>query len=95
MSTTSEPNDPSGASAQENPNTNCLAGWRCPKCGYRHSFDVQVTTWVTVTDDGSDFSKLNGEREYDDRSAATCNACGHEGVVSEFRASDAEDDSDG
>lgn len=35
-------------------NENCLAGMVCPKCGQEDKFIIEVTTLVSLTDDGTD-----------------------------------------
>ena len=34
------------------PNTNCLEGIRCTKCGHEDSFKIKATVLVLVTDEG-------------------------------------------
>jgi hypothetical protein len=45
------------------PNTNCLQGMRCPKCGHEDSFKIEVIAIVLVTDDGAEDL---GNAEWDD-----------------------------
>jgi predicted nucleic-acid-binding Zn-ribbon protein len=63
-------------------NRNCLEGFKCPKCGYEHRFDIESTTTVTMTDDGEDG---HGDIEWEDDSACTCCECGHTGTVKDFK----------
>lgn len=63
------------------PNSNCLEGIACPKCGAEDEFKVVVTTWMTMTDEGSgDFEHL----QWEDASPIRCTTCDHEGTVAEF-----------
>jgi hypothetical protein len=66
------------AKKSKNPNDNCLAGKRCPKCGSYGPFEVVATNWVSVHDEGTDvpIDKCKGDTEYDDDSAAECPAEG-------------------
>lgn len=68
----------------ENPNENCLDGFRCPECGNFGPFRIFVTargmTWVT--DEGTD--GVEGGVEWDDDSCCECTDCGHAGKVREF-----------
>lgn len=64
-----------------NPNSNCLAGKRCPKCKSYGPFDVVGTAVFTLSDDGTgDFRNV----EFDGDSPAYCVGCNHGGVWKDF-----------
>ena len=63
------------------PNTNCLKGFKCPKCGYKKEFRILGTAIFTVTDDGTeDYDDV----EWDGESGCTCPDCWHHGTVVDF-----------
>lgn len=65
----------------EDANSNCLAGFRCPKCSSIGPFRIVVTTLALVTDDGTeDFQGA----DWDDDSYCHCVSCQHDGIVEEF-----------
>ena len=64
-------------------NTNCLEGFRCPRCGSDAEFRIEVCTVVTLTDDGSDYD--GADLEWQDDSYCRCTACDHPGTVKDFR----------
>ena len=64
-------------------NSNCLYGFRCPRCGSREPFNIEVTTTLTVYDDGGGDTE---NHEWDDDSFCQCIACGFVGAVSIFTA---------
>jgi hypothetical protein len=65
------------------PNTNCLAGMRCPNCKSTGPFKISATALFTIGDDGTeDF----GDVEYDGGSYCFCPACEHDGIVHDFMA---------
>lgn len=41
-------------------NENCLAGMKCPRCGWEESFYIAASAFFVMTDDGT------GEEEPDD-----------------------------
>jgi predicted RNA-binding Zn-ribbon protein involved in translation (DUF1610 family) len=57
-------------------NTNCLQGKRCPKCGQNEHFDIEVRRIVTLYDEGINDDDC-AHTDYDDTSSATCPDCGH------------------
>lgn len=63
-----------------NPNTNCLAGLRCPKCGSYGPFSIQCTAMFNVADDGTE---IIGSVEWDECSFCQCR-CGRTGDVDDF-----------
>lgn len=78
-----------------NPNSNCLAGKRCPTCGNHESLEVETlgviegTTrvsrfWTRVTDDGTENPVTVGDTEEPDDGYTICPECGHEGPNAEF-----------
>ncbi|PKM46904.1 MAG: hypothetical protein CVV05_00370 [Gammaproteobacteria bacterium HGW-Gammaproteobacteria-1] len=70
-----------------NTNTNCLEGMRCPspECGSEGAFRIVGLTTATMGDDGAD--EYEG-LEYDGKAPCRCVACGHQGIVAEFREHD-------
>ena len=62
-------------------NTNCLEGMACPKCGQEQALLIVVTSWVTMTDDGTDGM---ADTEWDESSPCQCPECDHFGVAHEF-----------
>lgn len=78
-----------------NPNTNCLAEKRCPKCGNCDSLEIETlgviegtkhTTrfWALVTDDGFDNPLTRGDTEEPDDGKVACPDCGFEGYHKDF-----------
>jgi DNA-directed RNA polymerase subunit RPC12/RpoP len=67
----------------EEANTNCLEGIRCPKCGSYEPFWITFTANMQVYDDGTG---LDDDVAWDDESDIICCGCQHTGVVAEFRA---------
>lgn len=66
-------------------NENCLAGIRCPKCGYADRFYIHASAKFEVTDDGTDsFSDV----DWDDSSSIFCASCGEIGKVGDFTKRD-------
>lgn len=64
------------------PNTNCLEGFKCPKCGFEDSFEIEMKSTFTLTDDGTGD---HGDTEWGDEAACQCGDCGHLGTVKDFR----------
>ena len=64
-------------------NENCLEGTACPKCQDEGPFKIEVTTWMLVHDDGTDYE--GGDTEWEDDSACGCVACGFVGTVKDFQ----------
>jgi hypothetical protein len=69
---------------QTNPNSNCLDGKRCPKCGSYGPFEVVVSMRVLLYDSGSDDAAEDGSIEYDDDALAACYACRYKGKFGDF-----------
>ncbi len=68
-----------------NPNTNCLEGMQCPRCGSYSPFRITVTSVVNMADDGSEYVSGYGE-DWDDDSHAWCpSPCNFEGAVRDFK----------
>lgn len=63
-------------------NTNCLAGYRCPKCGSPGPFRMTVTVAADVSDEG--FEDIHGNFEFVAGSHTRCHACQHSGPLEEF-----------
>lgn len=64
-------------------NTNCLAGVRCPVCGYEEGVEVQAKVWTAVIDNGTD---EHGDTIFTDETPAMCGdtECQHEATFGEF-----------
>ena len=63
------------------PNTNCLEGIRCPKCGHEDSFKIEATVVALVTDEGTeDF----GDVEWDEDHYCECDDCHYFGTIKDF-----------
>ena len=62
-------------------NTNCLEGYRCPRCGNDQSFRVVATAIFHVTDDGTDFGRRVA---WDENSSAWCTQCKWAGTCGEL-----------
>lgn len=61
-------------------NDNCLDGWRCPKCGNEgeeETFNIQITTWIALNNDGTDDSESS--HEFDGDALTQCQRCGFSG----------------
>jgi hypothetical protein len=65
-----------------NPNTNCLAGMRCPKCGDYGPFTIRTRVSVTVSDDGT--SDDGCDYEWFPQDPCECEDCGHCATVADF-----------
>jgi hypothetical protein len=63
------------------PNTNCLRGWCCPKCGNTAQFEVAATCLVTLTDDGTDTPM---DFTWEPTAFAQCSDCGLQATVAHF-----------
>ncbi len=68
---------------ETNPNSNCLDGKRCPRCGSYGPFEVEVSMRVLLYDSGSDDAE-DGSIEYDDDAFAVCYACRCKGKFGDF-----------
>ena len=66
----------------KNPNTNCLLGMRCPKCGSYGPLYIESRVLVKVFDDGTDGTDYSPE--WDDDSYCECSACHYSGKVCNF-----------
>lgn len=68
-------------------------GYVCPRCGDIHSLEVTYTSYCALvqTDDGSlegtDDSRLNGDREWNSESYTQCTNCNCAGSLADFDAS--------
>jgi len=69
-------------------NTNCLEGVRCPKCGSREPFVIDIETQAQVWDAGVE--DIVGDNEWNNDSGIRCIECGHTGTVGEFQGGDPE-----
>lgn len=68
--------------AKKNPNTNCLDGMRCPKCGSYGPLVICTRVDVLVHDDGTEY--FGGGYEWDDDAPCSCEECKYSGVVLDF-----------
>ena len=67
-------------------NTNCLEGYRCPKCKQERKLLVWVVACAGLTDDGTDVydSEVRDTHvDWDDKSDAECPECGWTGKFGE------------
>lgn len=71
------------AKLAENPNVNCLESRRCPQCSSFGPFEVSISAWVLVHDDGTDYAE-HGSVEFDEESLAKCPGCGYSGKFGDF-----------
>ena len=67
----------------KNPNSNCLEGRRCPRCGSYGPFEIAVQTWALLRDDGTDDPR-DSTVEFDEDSSAKCLDCEYEGKFGDF-----------
>ena len=67
------------------PNSNCLQGVKCPKCGNEASFRIEASIICTVTDDGSE--PTGDHHHWDENSYAHCQVCETEGTLAIFMTS--------
>ncbi len=64
---------------------------RCPHCRRDDAIDIQALVWIRIGEDGTDADESHsGDHEYTDESLARCDACAHEGPVTEFEQEDSE-----
>lgn len=80
----------------ESPNTNCLAGLRCPECGSYGPFWINVTIHaeVLMCDDGTEDTKTQNT-DWDDESDFRCSECRHTGTGKDFQEPAEENHSSG
>lgn len=62
-------------------NTNCLTGFKCPKCGRAEKFTIACSCVCDVTDDGTADER---QIEWTPSSFCKCADCGHAGTVGDF-----------
>ena len=67
---------------EEEENTNCLEGMKCPKCGSLGRFHIAGTATFLMSDDGCD--ETDGI-EWEDASSCVCRACTHAATVADFK----------
>lgn len=65
--------------------TNCLKGWKCPKCGNVESFyiDVTIRARVLMTDDGT-LEEDQLETMWEPENDVECGECGYQATVADF-----------
>jgi hypothetical protein len=57
-------------------------GMGCPCCNRDNALDIQAIVWVRLTPNGTDAELPDdGSHDWDNASAARCNACGWEGAA--------------
>ena len=66
----------------ENPNTNVLTEFQCPRCKHFGPFYIRISQLVLVYDEGVE--DVQGDNEWTDQSFCSCVECGHEGTVKQF-----------
>ncbi len=67
------------------PNTNCLDGMRCPKCGAYEPFAIEIRMTVSITDDGFEWPRSEDNNPYwDEDSPCRCEECDYDGDVRDF-----------
>lgn len=64
------------------PNTNCLEGIRCPKCGQDERFEIVAEVTLSVTDNGS--QTLDGNHYWDREANCSCPECEYNATVDHF-----------
>ena len=63
------------------PNSNCLAGMYCPRCGSDGPFNISVRAFAKVYDDGvEDVWGVDWEND----APCDCYYCWHAGLVTDF-----------
>lgn len=62
-------------------NTNCLTNIKCPRCGSLEPFRIEVTSLMTVWDNGTDDY---GEVMWEDDAYIECIECNFHGKVHGF-----------
>ena len=71
-------------------NTNCLEGMKCPKCGHDSKLLVRASSWVALTDDGTDpfddALDMVAPTEWDNDSEMECPECNFSGCVEDFQS---------
>lgn len=67
---------------ESTPNTNCLKGVRCPRCGQNAKFSIIAIASFEVTDDGTDAYE---SVEWDDYAHCRCWDCNYSGKVIQFK----------
>lgn len=75
-----------------NPNVNCLAGRRCPKCKSYGPFDVVSSAVFTVNDNGTDDPR---NIEWDGHNSTYCRACPFQGKWKDFDDPECKEKPDG
>jgi hypothetical protein len=68
--------------ATKTKNDNCLLDMKCPKCGSLEPFDILVTCWTKVYDNGTDTTNAH---TWDLGSGCNCFKCDYKGKVGEFK----------
>ena len=63
------------------PNTNCLDGMSCPKCGHEGPLLIEGSALFTVYDDGAE---EHSGPDWDDENYCECLECGFKGIMRDF-----------
>ena len=66
----------------KNPNINCLADMRCPKCGSFGPFHIEAKIMVLVYDEGAE--EEGTAYEWDSASYCECHLCHQTGSIETF-----------
>jgi hypothetical protein len=67
-------------------NTNCLAGFECPKCKSDGPFRITVQHIVLMYDDGTDIDEApDCSAEFGNHDPCECPKCGHHCTVIDFK----------
>lgn len=64
------------------PNSNCLEGFKCPKCKSEGPFNIEMKSVITLHDNGTD---EHSDTEWGQNSYCDCAECCHSGIVADFR----------
>ena len=69
-------------------NTNCLEGYRCPRCHQEDKILILVKTWVAMTDNGhdpfDDAVRHLGDTDWGLGSTGVCPECKFSGKMYDF-----------
>jgi hypothetical protein len=63
-------------------------GLACPECGRDDNLRIVITTWATLSEDGTE---PFGDHEWDDTASCRCHSCNFSGVASDFAHFDNEE----
>ena len=66
-------------------------GYQCPQCKQGDRLEIAGMAWFTLSHDGADISRHNGDIEWLDGSSASCRNCDWVGKVGQLRIEDMKD----